>query len=66
MDEARTGKVSWSLKAATDETIPMNLPHGFFRTKRPKRLLWKGGTDRTCDEVIFGNEGPLIVRLVHD
>jgi hypothetical protein len=30
MDKARIGKVSWSWKAATDEAIPMNLPHGLF------------------------------------
>jgi hypothetical protein len=55
MDEARIGKVSWSLKATPDEIISMNLPNGFFRAKHHKRLLWKGRTDRTCDEVIFGN-----------
>jgi hypothetical protein len=55
MDEARIRKVPWSLKATTIDTISMNLQHGFFRTKHPKRLLWKCHTGRTCDETIFGN-----------
>jgi hypothetical protein len=55
MDEARIGKVSWSLKAATDDTISMNLSQRFFRIKHPRRLLWKGRTDGTCDEAIVGN-----------
>jgi hypothetical protein len=28
MDEAKIGKVSWSLKAATEEITSINLPHG--------------------------------------
>jgi hypothetical protein len=28
--EAKIGNVSWSLKAATEEIISMNLPHGIF------------------------------------
>jgi hypothetical protein len=47
MDEAKIGKVSWSLKAATEEIISMDLPHGISWIKHPKRRLWKGHTDRT-------------------
>jgi hypothetical protein len=65
MAEARIGKVYWSLKAATEETIPMNLLHGFFWIKHPKRLLWKGHEDRTCGEAISGNQRPVVFWLAH-